>query len=105
MSASSVMSAKKENSIELTLLGEKIILKSGGDPTMIREVVALASAKIQEAERRGKSSLPPHQIALLALLDVAEDYVYARKRAREQKEALNEKSIELFSLIEAELKQ
>ncbi|MGZ3709962.1 MAG: cell division protein ZapA, partial [Bdellovibrionota bacterium] len=69
---------------------------------LVRDVVELVQAKLKDAEKRVKGSAP-HQIVLLALLDLAEEYVTARKRTGEFKKKVDEKSQLLLGLIEAEL--
>lgn len=100
------MSASARQTVEIELLGQKIVLKSSGeDPELIREVVALASERLKIARQRsGKGAVAPHHVALLALLDMAEEYVRARKRSGEYRKAVLEKSERLKSLIESELK-
>ena len=94
----------KAQSIEVRLLGQKIVLKSHEDPALVKEVVELASSKLKEAEERSKGGTAAHQITLLALLDLAEAYVQAKKRAEEHQGLVEAKSSELQSLIEAEFK-
>ena len=70
---------------------------------MIRQVLQLVSLKVSEAEKRSKGAAP-HQIALLALLDLAEEYIKAKKRTLDFKQQLDDKSSKLLSLVEAEFK-
>lgn len=93
-----------KNSIELSLLGQKILLKSSEDPTLVGEVVELVSRKIRDAEARA-SNVAPHYIALLALLDLGEQYVRAKHRLEERRKAFDQKTEELLSLVQAESAQ
>lgn len=96
--------ATNAQTTEVKLLGQKIVLRtSETDPEVIQEVLQLVSKKISEAEGRGRGAAP-HQVALLALLDLAEEYVKAKKRTTEFKNLLEDKSNQLLSLVEAELK-
>lgn len=89
---------------EVRLLGQKILLKSSeSDPEVISQIVELASSKLNEVESRSKGAAP-HQIALLALLDLAEEYVQAKRRTLEFKRQLDDKSNKLLTLVEADLK-
>ena len=89
--------------IEIRLLGQRIALKTAGDPELIQEVIQVVSTRIQDAEKRVKSGIP-HHVALLALLDLAEEHIQARRRVVEHQRQVEEKSRELKSLIEAEFK-
>ena len=90
--------------IEINLLGQKILFKSSdSDPELIQDVVRLVSLKISEAETRVRGAAP-YQTALLALLDLAEDYMKAKKRTLEFKKEIGLKSNQLQNLLENELK-
>lgn len=91
--------------IEIWLLGQKIVLKSFGEPELVREVVELVSRKIKEreSEQKGRTAVPPHHVALLALLSLAEEHVQAKRRFSEHQRTMDEKSHQLMSLIEAEI--
>ena len=94
----------KASTIEVKLLGQRIVLKSSElDPEVIRQVLQLVTLKLSEAEGRSRGAAP-HQVALLALLDLAEEYVKAKKRTLDFKQQLDDKSSKLLSLVEAEFK-
>ncbi len=83
---------------EIQLLGRRIVLKSGGEPEVAREVIALVNERIQTAEKRSRDQVP-HHIALLALLDLAESHVRARHRVADHQRQVEEKSQALLSLL------
>ena len=90
--------------IEVKLLGQKFVLKSSEcDPDWVREVVDLVSLRLDEAEKRGRG-VAAHQVALLALMDLAEEYVKAKKRIFEYQKQVDEKANRLLGLLESELK-
>jgi hypothetical protein len=94
---------------EIRLLGQKISLKINSksnepDPHLVQDILELVSKKLQDAETKSKSGQAPHQIALLALLDLAEEYVRAKRRTLEYQSAVIEKSERLRGLLEAEWK-
>jgi hypothetical protein len=71
---------------EVELLGLKIKLRaSDDDRETTEETIRLVTALLEKAEKRSGNPMPgiPHQIALLALLDLAEEYVQSQKRAGE----------------------
>lgn len=92
------------NTIEVQLLGQRIALKSSSDPAVIQEVINLVSSKLNEVEGRMKKNSASHTVALLALLDIAEEYVQSKRRVVEYRDSVNEKSKQLNELIEAEFK-
>jgi hypothetical protein len=98
------MASRNPQSVEINLLGQKIVLKTAGeDPEFVGEVIALVTNRLKDAENRSKSPAP-HHVALLALLDLGSEYAHAKKRAGEHRRAIDEKSQELLGMIEAELK-
>ena len=95
--------SSKTQSVEIRLAGQKIVLKaSESDPELVREIVELVSVKIKNAEKRGKGT-SPHQIALVALLDLAEEYVKAKRRTSAFKREINDRSDHLMKILESEL--
>lgn len=89
--------------VEIRLLGQRIALKSAGDPELVQEVLQVVTRRIEDAEKRVKSGIP-HHVALLAILDLAEEHVQAKRRVAAHQKVVEEKSRELKSLIEAEFK-
>lgn len=90
--------------IEVKIQGQRIALKaSGSDPEVVREVLSLVSERLRDAEKRGKGAAS-HQIVLLALLDVAEEYVRAKRRTIDLQGQMERKASQLLSLLETELK-
>lgn len=93
----------EKQTVETEFLGQKLVLKTEGDPSFVQEVVDLASLKVKEAEGRAKGAAP-HQVALLAVMDLAEDYLRAKKKATDYRSELGEKASHLLQLIETELR-
>lgn len=81
---------------EIEFLGQKLTLKTGSDPETVQEAVELARDRIQDAQRRTKGAAP-HQIALIALLDLSEEYIRARRRTQEYKSEITRRSSALVN--------
>jgi cell division protein ZapA (FtsZ GTPase activity inhibitor) len=95
-------STSKPQSVEIKLAGQKIVLKaSEADPELVREIVELVSVKIKNAEKRGKGN-SPHQVALVALLDLAEEYIKAKRRTFAFKREMNDRSENLMKILDSE---
>lgn len=90
-------------SIEVTLLGQKIALKTSGDPEVVQQVVELVTSRIKDMEKRSRS-IVPHHVALLALLDLAQDYVQAKNKTTDHLRKVDQRTQELLNLVEAEFK-
>lgn len=94
---------KPHQQIELNFMGQKMVLKSGSDSELIQEAVDLATLKLKDAEKRSPGAAA-HQVALLALMDLAEEYVRAKRRASEQKKKIEKRTSELMHLIDSPMK-
>ncbi len=90
--------------IEISLMGQKVVLKTHADPVLVEEVTALVLERVAAAEKRVKSSNAPHLAALLALFDVAEDYVEAKRRVSEHQSEIANKVQQLQNWVDSELK-
>lgn len=88
--------------LEVDFFGEKLVLKTQGDPEIVEEAIDLAMIKMANAQQRSKHAAP-HRIAILALLDLAEEYVKAKDRVSLLKQEMGQKSEEISKLIEAEI--
>ncbi|HTL10913.1 MAG TPA: cell division protein ZapA [Bdellovibrionota bacterium] len=87
----------------IEILGQKVTVKSGTDPEVVQEALRIAALKTADAQKRLPRSAP-YQLALLALLDLAEDYVRSKRRTSDYRKRLDEKTAETLALIEGELK-
>jgi len=56
---------------------------------------------LAEAERRAPRTALPQQVALLAILDLAEEYVRAKKRVAEYQSQIQAKSDDLADRLSA----
>ena len=97
------MTANQSHPVQIRIKGQTIALKTTGDAEFVREVIDLVSQRIEVAEKRTKATAP-HHIAVLALLDLAEEYVQAKRRTKTHIKSLEKQTGDLFSLIEAEIK-
>jgi len=94
----------KPTTTEIKLLGQKIVLKSSEtDPEVLNQVIQLVTTKLDEAGSRARGAAP-HQIALLALLDLAEEYCCAKKRTSDFKQQVDEHANQILGWVENELK-
>ena len=91
--------------VEVNLLGQKLVLKTAEQNSAeFQAIIDLAKRKLEEAQSRAKNA-PLHQVAFLALLDLAEEYIRAKNSTENFQAGINEKASELFRLIEAEFSE
>jgi hypothetical protein len=90
---------------EIQFMGQKIQLRAPGkDAQSTREVVELVAGLLEGAEKRFDTRLTPmpYQVVLLALLDLAEDYLEAKRKVVEHQQKIEEKTAELLKRFETE---
>ena len=94
----------KKQSMEIKLCGQRILVKASEiDSELSDQVLELVSRKLEEAEARTTSkTVAAHQVVLLALLDVAKEYIQAKQRTVEFKKKISAKSTHVLGLIEAD---
>ena len=94
----------KNHVIEIPLMGQKIVLKTQADPKLVEEVTALVLERLAASEKRVKNANAPHLAALLALFDVSEDYVEAKRKIQEHQEELVAKVNQLQTWVDSALR-
>ena len=88
---------------EIRFQGQRVFLRSSQlDPEHLEQVLRIVRQRLSDAESKCPTS-PPHQVALLALLDLAQEYVQAKKRTLDFKKKLDEKSTRLLKVVEETL--
>lgn len=94
----------KKQSMEINLCGQRILIKASEiESELSDQVIELVSRKLEEAEARTTSkTVAAHQIVLLALLDVAKEYIQAKQRTVEFKRKISVKSNQVLGLIESD---
>ncbi len=93
----------QKTQIEVDLLGEKLLLRASEDPEIVQEVAELVKLRLQESRRRlsQKAEAPSRQnILLLALLDLAEEYVKSKRRSLVHRSRIGTKLVEIRSMLE-----
>lgn len=80
--------------VELKVLGQKLVLKSDADPARSRRVVEWVTQRVMAIEKRlgatSKTSvIPPMHVALLALLEIAQEYLDAKDRMEKHQAETN----------------
>jgi hypothetical protein len=97
---------QKIRPVEIKLQGQKIVLRSAeADQQLVDEIVELVASKLSDVEKRtiGKG-VASHQIALLAMMELAGDYIRAKRNTIDFKKQVEERSARVLDLIDAEFK-
>jgi hypothetical protein len=95
------MEQRNAHAVEFTFQGQKISLLSKGDPNQIAEAVDIATQKLMEVQEKA-SGAPLHKVAIVALLDLAEQFVQARRQVAEYQTSIQDKTEELLKVLHDE---
>mgnify|MGYP003952398755 CR=1 FL=1 len=97
------VSSTPSSTIELTLMGQKIMLKTSADPKKVEAIVSLVKERLEQSEKRLKGNSAPHLTAILALLDLGEEYLEAKKRTHDHLNQIETRTKNLTDWIRAEI--
>ncbi len=87
---------------EIKLLGTKTVVRTDtSDPELADQIIDLVNRKLRRAELRMKIQ-SPQQVALLALLELAEEYLHAKRKTAEFKRQYSARTSKLLGLIETD---
>ena len=84
---------------EVVLLGKKFKLKSTHDDEYLAELAAYVTAQIGEVQRRG-GTVSTLDAALLAALNIADEYHRLKREAEERLAAIGEKTQALLTALD-----
>lgn len=82
--------AKKKSHVEVQILGQRMLLRSDDDPRHVERLASYVKRKVDEVSTSGSVASP--KLALLAALNIADDYFRALEEARELKRQVALKS-------------
>ncbi len=85
----------RSQTVEVHILGQRMLLKSTDDPRHVERLANYVKRKVDEVAAHGPVSTS--KLAVLAALNIADDYFRALDEAREFKHAVAEKSRELLA--------
>ncbi len=80
--------------MEIDILGERLLIRASEDPNLVSEVAELVKLRLQEANRRLSGTSQKNRVLLLALLDLAEEYVKSKRRILSHRSKISAKLAE-----------
>ena len=87
-----------KKSIEVQILGQRLVLRADGDPRRLENVAAYVTRKVEELATHAPVS--SSKLALLAALNIAEDYFRAVEESRELKREVASRSRALLRALD-----
>lgn len=79
-----------KQSVEIQILGQRMVLRADEDPRHLERLASYVNRKVDELSAQGPVS--PNKLAVLAALNIADDYFRALDEAREFKQKVAQKS-------------
>ncbi len=86
--------------MEIDILGERLLIRASEDPEVVGEVAELVKLRLQEANRRLSGTPNKNRVLLLALLDLAEEYVKSRRRLLSQRSKISARLAEARQMLD-----
>lgn len=102
-SAKPDLATTSTQTIELQLMGQKIVLKTSADPKKVEAIANLVKERLAQSEKRLKGNSAPHLAAILALFDLGEEYLEAKKRTSDHLSQIESRTKSLTDWIRAEI--
>ena len=93
-----------KRSVVVEVAGQKLSLRTDADEGYIRSLAELVNEKIAEVKASSSTrtrTLSTHVVTVLCALEIADDLMKARRRERELRARVREKSQRILELIEA----
>src|SRR5687768_719826 len=87
-----------KRSVEVEILGQRMVLKAEDDPRHVERLASYVKRKVDELSAHGPVSSA--KLAVLAALNIADDYFRALDEAREFKRQVAQRSRAMLSELE-----
>ena len=88
----------KKQTVEVSILGQRMLLKANDDPRHLERLASFVNRKIDEVAAHGPIST--QKLAVLAALNIADDYFRSLDESREFKRQVASKSRTLLAELE-----
>ncbi|MBI5497348.1 MAG: cell division protein ZapA [Deltaproteobacteria bacterium] len=94
------MSGRKVGSVTVTLAGQKLNIRSEHAEAHIQQLAAYVERHVKDLQRVSKPSVPTHQIALLAAMNIADELFNMQSEGKEFRAKVAHKGEHLLRAIE-----
>ena len=90
-----------KRSVTVVVAGQRFRLKTDADEDYVGALVRYVSGKIEEA-RRDANTVSTQSLAILAALNIADDYFRSQRQEKDLRRAVREKSKSILDLLKKE---
>jgi cell division protein ZapA len=95
----------KDNLVRVTIYGQQYTVKGKADPSYITSVAEYVSDKMEEVENSLTSFQSPLRVAILAAMNITDEYFTSRKEKENILRTVDEKSKFLIELIDEQIEE
>ena len=95
-----LMSTQKP--VEVTIMGQKFVVRSESDETYVREVAAFVDQKMNGISQKTKS-VSNLNVAILSAMNIADEFFSFRKKRDQSSTEVTKKLTDMMDLIETHL--
>ena len=88
------------DSVDVEIFGGKYTIKGDADPEYVRQLARYVDDKMRMLARKSPGTANPQKIAVLAALNIADEFHRARRRHREIEDMVKQKTGDLFDALE-----
>lgn len=95
--------SNKDNLVRVTIYGQQYTVKGKADPSYITSVAKYVNDKMEEIENTLSSFQSPLRIAILAAMNITDEYFNSKKENEDILQTVDEKSKFLIDLIDEQI--
>lgn len=88
--------------VEVTIMGQKFVVRSESDETYVREVAAFVDQKMNGILQKTKS-VSNLNVAILSAMNIADEFFSFRKKKDQSSHEVTKKLADMMDLIETHL--
>jgi cell division protein ZapA len=92
-----------KRSVAVSIAGQRFTLKSDAEEAYVHSLASLVDEKIREVQRGAKTA-PPHAVAVLAALQLADELQRERARRVELRRRVRDRSRAIRDYLDREVK-
>lgn len=85
--------------VEVTILGQKFVVKSESDETYVREVAAFVDQRMNDILQKTKS-VSNLNVAILSAMNIADEFFSFKKKKEQSIQSVTKKIEEMIELID-----
>lgn len=88
--------------VEITILGQKFVIRSDSDESYVKEVAAFVDQKMNEVLQKTKS-VSSLSVAILSAMNIADDFFRYKGKKEESCQGVEKKIKQIIELIDSQL--